>query len=52
MANATVANSLVALIRSNPGKQVIATLVAIVLKGKEKAKEKEKKEKGGEENER
>ena len=43
MANASVANSLVALIRSNPGKQVTATLVAIVLWARKKQRKRKRR---------
>ena len=43
MADAYVANSLAALIRSNPGKQVIATLVVIVLWARKKQRKRKRR---------
>ena len=42
VADAYVANSLAALIRSNPGKQVKATLVAIVMRARKKQRKRRK----------
>ena len=43
VADAYVANSLAALIRSNPGKQVIATLVVIVLWARKKQRKRKRR---------